>query len=206
MICLRLEGGSLFICCGLSLCLSVCLLCTCLSCLSLSLSLSPSVPPSLPLCVPVSLTLSHTLSLSLTPLSLSVSLSSMLRAKIPKLSQEIFNSIFPSDSTITAVQKSHGVHKIYVSEVATQTHWFSLLKQPMMIIVWCHDWEDASKFQYLMQILQVQFNDYVPRYQIFMFDDSKIYKSIQQWQEPLQVGMVNRFLGSWQRRFSMIYK
>ena len=115
----------------------------------------------------------------------------MLRAKIPKLSKEIFNDIFPSDNTITAVQKSHGVHKIYMSEVAAwvlnATHWFSLLKQPMMVIVWCHNWEDASKFQYLMQILQVQFHDYVPRYQIFMFDDSKIYKSIQQWQEPTTV-------------------
>ena len=116
---------------------------------------------------------------------------SMLRAKIPKLTQEIFNAIFPGDNTITAVQKSHGVHKIYMSEAAAwilnATHWFSLLKQPMMVIIWCHNWEDASKFQYLMQILQVQFNDYVPRYQIFMFDDSKIYKSIQQWQEPSTV-------------------
>ena len=71
--------------------------------------------------------------------------------------------------------------------VLNATHWFSLLKQPMMIVIWCHDWEDASRFQYLMQILQVQFHDYVPRYQIFMFDDSKIYKLIQQWQEPTTV-------------------
>ena len=115
----------------------------------------------------------------------------MLRAKIPKISKDVFNAIFPSDNTITAVQKSHCVHKIYISEVAAwvlnATHWFSLLKQPMMVSVWCRDWEDASKFQYLMQILQVQFHDYVPRYQIFMFDDSKIYKSIQQRQEPTTV-------------------
>ena len=82
----------------------------------------------------------------------------MLRAKIPKMSKQVFNDIFPSDNTITAVQKSHGVHKIYMSEVAAwvvnATHWFSLLKQPMMIVIWCHNWEDASKFQYLMQILQ----------------------------------------------------
>ena len=43
----------------------------------------------------------------------------MLRAKkIPKLSREIFNDIFPSDNTITAVQKSHGVHKIHMSKAA----------------------------------------------------------------------------------------
>ena len=123
----------------------------------------------------------------------------MLRAKIPKLSKQVFDEIFPSDNTITAVQKSHGVHKVYMSEVAAwvlnATHWFSLLKQPMMVIVWCHDWEDASKFQYLMQILQVQFHDYVPRYQIFMFDDSKIYKLIQQWQSPTTVWDCQPVLG-----------
>ena len=64
---------------------------------------------------------------------------------------------------------------------------FSLLQQPMMIIVWCHNWEDASKFQYLMQILQAHYGDFVPRYQIFMFDDSKIYGSIPRWQEPTTV-------------------
>ena len=115
----------------------------------------------------------------------------VLRAKIPELSKHIFDGLFPADNVITAVQKNHGVHKIHMSEVATwvlnATHWFSLLEQPMMVIVWCHNWEDASKFQYLMQILQVHFRDYVPRYQIFMFDDSKIYGSIKQWQEPTTV-------------------
>ena len=56
-----------------------------------------------------------------------------------------------------------------------------------MIIVWCQDWEDASRFQYLMHILQAHYGDFVPRYQIFMFDDSKIYGSIPQWQEPTTV-------------------
>ena len=138
----------------------------------------------------------------------------MLRAQIPELPKHLFDGLFPAHNIITAVQKNHGVHKIHMSEVATwvlnATHWFSILDQPMMVIVWCHNWEDASKFQYLMQILQVHFGDYVPRYQIFMFDDSKIYGSIQQWQEPTTVwgdsGMANRFLDSWQRRFSMIYQ
>ena len=115
----------------------------------------------------------------------------VLRAQIPKLTKHLFDGLFPADNTITAVQKNHGVHKIHMSEVATwvlnATHWFSLLDQPMMVIVWCHNWEDASKLEYLMQILQVHFNDYVPRYQIFMFDDSKIYGSIQQWQETTTI-------------------
>ena len=79
-----------------------------------------------------------------------------------------------SDNIIRVVQKSHGEHHVKMSEVAAwvlnATHWYSLLKQPMMVVVWCHDWSDASRFQYLMQILQVQFEDYVPKYHIFVDD------------------------------------
>ena len=70
------------------------------------------------------------------------------------------------------VQKSHGVHRVNMSEVAawvlSANHWYVLLKQPMMVVIWCRDWEDASRFQDLMQILQVQFHDYVPKYHIFV--------------------------------------
>ena len=38
-----------------------------------------------------------------------------------------------------------------------------------------------------MQILQAHYGDFVSRYQIFMFDDSKIYGSIPRWQEPTTV-------------------
>ena len=40
---------------------------------------------------------------------------STLRAKIPKLTKQLFDGLFPADNTITAVQKSHGVHKIHMS-------------------------------------------------------------------------------------------
>ena len=115
-----------------------------------------------------------------------------LRAKIPELSKHIFDGLFPADNVITAVQKNHGVHTRFTRVklrhgVLNATYWFNLLEQPMMVIVWCHNWEDASKFQYLIQILQVHLRDYVPRYQIFMFDDSNIYGSIKQWQEPTTV-------------------
>ena len=56
----------------------------------------------------------------------------MLRAKIPKLTKQLFDGLFPINNTITAVQKSHGVHKIHISEVAAwvlnATRWFSLLQ------------------------------------------------------------------------------
>ena len=91
----------------------------------------------------------------------------MLRSRIPKLSLDQFDDIYPSDNIIRVVQKSHGVHQVKMSEVAawvlSATHWYALLKQPMMVVIWCRDWNDASRFQYLMQILQVQFHDYVPK-------------------------------------------
>ena len=56
----------------------------------------------------------------------------------------------------------------------------------MMVIVWCHNWEDASKFQYLMQMLQPHYGDFVPRCQIFTYDHN-IYGTFPQWQEPSTV-------------------
>ena len=110
-----------------------------------------------------------------------------IRAQVPELTTFTLNGLFPADNVIT-VTKNHAVHKIYMSEpaawVLNATHWFSLLDQPMMIVIWCRNWEDASRFQYLMQILEAQYKDYVPRYQILMFDDSKIYGPCRQWQEP----------------------
>ena len=112
----------------------------------------------------------------------------MLRSRIPRLSLSQFNDIYPSDNIIEVVQKSHGVHRVRMSEVAawvlSATHWYALLKQPMMVVIWCREWEDASRFQYLMQILQVQFHDYVPKYHIFVDRVETIDKLIQSWQEP----------------------
>ena len=83
----------------------------------------------------------------------------MLCSRIPRLSLSQFDDIYPSDNIIEVVQKSHGVHRVRMSEVAawvlSATHWYALLKQPMMVVIWRRDWEDASQFQYLMQILQV---------------------------------------------------
>ena len=128
-----------------------------------------------------------------------------LRAKIPDLTKAQFENLFPADNVITATQKNHAVHKIHMSEpaawVLNATHWFSLLDQPMMIVIWCHNWEDASKFQYMMQILQAQYGDFAPRYQIVMFDDSKIYGPCLQWQEPTTIWDGTPV----QRRFLMIY-
>ena len=112
----------------------------------------------------------------------------MLRKQIPKMDNHTFNQIYPSDNVIRVVQKTHGVHEVKMCEVAAWvlngTYWFSPLKQPMMIVIWCRDWSDAAKFQYLMQILQVQFQDYVPRYDIFVEQEENVDKLAQHWQQP----------------------
>ena len=123
-----------------------------------------------------------------------------------KLTNQLFEGIFPADNVITVVQKNHGVHKIHMCEVAAWvlngTHCFSVLQQPMMVIVRCHDWEDASKFQYLMQIFQGHYGDFIPRYQILMYDDSKVYGPFPQWQEPTTVWNGTPVIGFMAETFS----
>ena len=46
----------------------------------------------------------------------------------------------------------------------------------MMVVIWCRDSEDASKFQYLMQILLVTLEDYIPKWQIFVESPETIQK------------------------------
>ena len=75
----------------------------------------------------------------------------MLRRNIPKMNDDTFQQIYPCDNIICVTQ--HQAHSHAAS---------------MMIVIWRRDWNDASKFQYLMQILQVNVGDYIPRYQIFV--------------------------------------
>ena len=104
------------------------------------------------------------------------------------MSHSLFKELYPSDNIIRVVQKSHGEHHVKMSEVAAwvlnATHWYALLKQPMMVVVWCHYWNDASRFQYLMQILQVQFQDYVLKYHILVDNAETVDVPIQTWHAP----------------------
>ena len=72
-----------------------------------------------------------------------------IRAQVPELSTYTLNGLFPADNVIT-VTKNHAVHKIYMTEpaawVLNATHWFSLLDQPMMIVIWCRDWKMRADF------------------------------------------------------------
>ena len=56
-----------------------------------------------------------------------------------------------------------------------------------MIVTWCRDWSDAAKLQYLMQILQVDFQDYVPRYHVFVEREENVDKLVQHWQQPTTI-------------------
>ena len=75
----------------------------------------------------------------------------VLRRQIPKMDDHGFNQIYPKDNIICVVQKTMGRYYIHMRETAAWvlngTHWFSLLKQPVMIVIWCRDRSDASKFQ-----------------------------------------------------------
>ena len=108
----------------------------------------------------------------------------MLRSNIPKMNDNTFQQIYPNDNIICVIQKSGGRHFIHMREAAAWalngTHWFSKLKQPMMIVIWCRDWNDVSKFQYLMQILQVNVGDYIP----FVEQEDEVDKLVQHWQQP----------------------
>ena len=46
---------------------------------------------------------------------------------------------------------------------------------------------DAAKFQYLLQILQVNFQDYIPKWQIFVEQDDDFPKMILKWRCPSTV-------------------
>ena len=48
-------------------------------------------------------------------------------------------------------------------------------------------WEDAANFQYLMQTLQVNFQDYIPNWQIFVEQNKTVDKLIVQWQNPTTI-------------------
>ena len=60
-------------------------------------------------------------------------------SKSPRLAHSTFKEIYPQDNVIRLTQRNHGVHEIKMSEVAAwilnATHWFSLLEQPIMIVV-----------------------------------------------------------------------
>ena len=84
-----------------------------------------------------------------------------IRRQIPKMTEQNFKDIFPGDeqSTITVVLQNYSRHYVQLQEAATwilnAVQWFSVLEQPMVVVIRCRDWEDAAKFQYMMQILQV---------------------------------------------------
>ena len=113
-----------------------------------------------------------------------------MRRQVPKMVESQFNNIFPGDeqSTITVVGKSHYI-KLHEATtwILHGIQWFNVLEQPMMIAIWPKIWQDAAKFQYLTQILQVNFEDYIPKRQIFVDQPETLKKLIVQWQNPTMI-------------------
>ena len=104
-----------------------------------------------------------------------------------------FKDIFAGleHSMITVIGKNHSRHYVRMHEAAAWIlngiQWFNVLEQPMMIAIWSKDWEDAAKFQYLMQILQVNLEDYIPKWQVFVDQPETVDKLIVQWQNPTKI-------------------
>ena len=122
----------------------------------------------------------------------------MLRKNIPKMNDDTFQQIYPCDNILCAKQKTGARHTSSIrvrAWVLNGTHWFRIHKQPMMIVIWCRDGEEASKFQYLMQILQVNLGDYIPRYQIFVQQEEDVNKLVQHWMEPTTLWEGNPVIG-----------
>ena len=97
------------------------------------------------------------------------------------------------------VGKNHSRHYLQLRESAAwilnAIQWFSVLEQRMMIVIWSRDWEDAAKFQHLEQILQVNLEDYIPRWQIFVEQPETVDKLIVQWQNPTAIWTGQPVLG-----------
>ena len=121
----------------------------------------------------------------------------LLRKQVPVLTEEQLYKIFPNheQSTITVVNpKTHTRHYVDLKKAATwilnAVQWFNIFEQPMMIEIWKKDWQDAGKFQCLLQILQINFH--IPKWQIFVQDDTDFPKMIIKWRCPSTYGMDNQ--------------
>ena len=96
---------------------------------------------------------------------------------------------------IRMTRKHFSRHYVKMHEAAAWIlngiQWLNVLEQPMMIAIRTKDWEDAAKFQYLMKILQVKFEDYnashyIPKWHIFVEQPETVDKLICQWKKYAQ--------------------
>ena len=65
--------------------------------------------------------------------------------------------------------------------------WFNTLKQPMMIVIWVRTWEDAAKFQYMLNIIESTFANYLPRWRVFVENCDGLPKNTLRWKAPSTV-------------------
>ena len=89
--------------------------------------------------------------------------------------------------------------------VLNGTHWLNALQQPMMIVVWTRSRPETAKFQYLFNIIEHAFEDYLPKWQIFVKDLDGLPETTLRWTSPspiwqgYQSGKDIQLLGSCQR-------
>ena len=125
-----------------------------------------------------------------------------MRKKIPVLTEEVFYELFGSysASTIEVLNHKTGARRYFelkdaAAWILTCTQCFNTLEQPMMIVVWTKDWPDATKFQYLLQILKQTFKDYIPKWQIIFEPCDDFPTLILKWRHPSTVWEGHPVLG-----------
>ena len=57
----------------------------------------------------------------------------------------------------------------------------------MMIVVWTRAWRDAAKFQYIFNIIDATFENYLPRRQIFVDHLDDLPQNTLRWKAPSTV-------------------
>ena len=79
--------------------------------------------------------------------------------------------------------------------ILTCSQWFNTLQQPMMIVVWTKTWQDASKFQYIFSIIDHAFENYLPRWQIFVGNLDGLPAKTLRWRSPSTVWQRHPVIG-----------
>ena len=62
--------------------------------------------------------------------------------------------------------------------------WFNTLNQPMMICIWVRAREDATPFQYFLNMIDWNYPNYLPRWRIFVENCDNLPKNTLRWKEP----------------------
>ena len=116
----------------------------------------------------------------------------LLRQLVPKLQEEAWPELVrthEASSTEVFDPKLNSRTYLDLKEAATYIlacpQWFNALQQLMMIVVRTRTWKDAAaKFQYIFNIIDAAFENYLPRWQIFVEHLDGLPAKSLRWKAP----------------------